>query len=703
VNSIDVALAAAQTTMALAILFVLPGLALGPLVLPGAPTPLHVMGRAIGLSLVIVAGTCTLLAWLGLLRVGPLVAALAVLTLAPVAHPTVRTSLRRLMSGGRRRRAWWVAGIAGLLVVGVTVVIPSRAAVGNDLLPMTSTPWYYMAVARQVAEAGSIPGTIAEWGQARPFPTDYLPSTAHAAAALELLPGDLLVAFSLYRLAILVAAAILAALLLRRWFSSWVALLGACLLLSTVRLEGKFLDYRPETFGLVLALFAIWAADRAMTDRSARSAVVALAAAVATFLSHAEVFLLLGPAFAGIAVARAVVGEGSAGLRIPRPAQLRPVALAGLILAGAIIAGSGLNAVIAGQFRLVGYVTASRTAPPPVPADRIPAGWTFTNDPTWNFYVASVAPALDGQPPPRNFLGSSLLPRAILQVWPGLDARGRGDLITLGGLVLIPLLIWPWLDRRRRRYLLAWWVFGVGLLVGSWLLFSLSSTYVPARVGPRRLMPFELFLPVMSAVLLLFALDRLLRPGWRLLLPRRGAMIAAGALLAVVTIGAAAPAPATASATATASSVQSETDEAGLSAIGYDALRWMDANLPSDARLLTNAYTDGSILAVARRQAILDGRAVYLEDRDFLAQSTSLVLGARVLFADPNGPAAARYLADERVSHVLVATAGPNGNDLGGYLLFDTNLEALQHGGRYTQVRSFGDGRLLLLRVAATP
>ena len=109
------------------------------------------------------------------------------------------------------------------------------------------------------------------------------------------------------------------------------------------------------------------------------------------------------------------------------------------------------------------------------------------------------------------------------------------------------------------------------------------------------------------------------------------------------------------------------------------------------------------MLAVARREAILDGRAVYLEDAEFLAESTSLVLGARVLFADPGGAAAADYLADERVSHLLVATAGPNGNDLGGYLLFETDLGALQQGGRYTQVRSFGDGRLLLLEVAAAP
>ena len=696
IDPIGAAIAAAQATAALALLFVLPGMTIGPLILSRAPTPLHLIGQAIGLSLLIVAGTCTALAEVGQLRAGPLVTVLVASTIAPLASHRVRADLGHLARGSRRKRSWWLAAVAGAAFVAVAVVLPSKAAVGDDLLPKTSTPWYYMAVAREVATTGAIPPTIAEWGQARPFPTDYLPATAHAAAALELLPGDLLTAFAWYRLAILVAAAAVAALLLRRWFSSWIAILGACLLLSTVRLNAKFLDVRPETFGLVLGLFAIWAADRAMADRSRRSATLALAAAVGTFLSHAEVFLLLGPAFAGLAMGRALVSTGRLGVRVPRIAQLRPIALAGVVFVSAAAIGSGLNAVFAGEFRLVGYVTSTPTTTAPVPAERIPTGWSFSGDPTWDFYVASVAPALVGQPPPANFFGSGLLPRAVLDVWPALDARGRGDLITLGGLLAAPLLAWPWLDRRRRRFLLAWWIFGAALLAGSFLLFAISSTYVPARVGPRRLVPYELLVPVMSAVFLLFGLDRILRPGWRLLLPRRAAMLAAGALLAAVAFGAVAPAP-----SAFADDVSA--DEPGLSRSGNDALRWIDANLPPDARLLANAYTDGSILAVARRQAILDGRAVYLEHADFLAQSTSLVLGARVLFAEPDSVAAADFLAAERVSYLLVATVGPNGSDLGGYLLFDTDVAALLRGGRYTQVRSFGDGRLLLLKVAAAP
>jgi hypothetical protein len=87
---IGVALAAVQAALALALLFVLPGLLLGPLVLPGAPTPLHVVGRAVGLSLLIVVATCAGLAAVGLLHPLPLAVALVAITVAPGAHPPLR-------------------------------------------------------------------------------------------------------------------------------------------------------------------------------------------------------------------------------------------------------------------------------------------------------------------------------------------------------------------------------------------------------------------------------------------------------------------------------------------------------------------------------------------------------------------------------------------------------------------------------------
>ncbi len=235
-------------------------------------------------------------------------------------------------------------------------------------------------------------------------------------------------------------------------------------------------------------------------------------------------------------------------------------------------------------------------------------------------------------------------------------------------------------------------VFGVSLAAGAYLLFAVAQTYVPMRTGPRRLLPYELVLPVVAAVLLLVLADRFLRPGWRALLPRRGAALASALALLVLAAAMVAPAP----------GIQLDDDpEPGLTVAGYDAYRWIDANLPPDARILTNAYTDGSVAAIARRTGIVDGRAVYLEDPGFLAESTALVLGARTLFQDPDGAGSRRFAARERVTHLLVAADGATGADLGGYLPFTTNVAALDQSAGYTLVRSFEGGRLRLYAVVA--
>jgi hypothetical protein len=265
-------------------------------------------------------------------------------------------------------------------------------------------------------------------------------------------------------------------------------------------------------------------------------------------------------------------------------------------------------------------------------------------------------------------------------------------LIVLLALVAAPVLAWPWLDPRRRRALVFAWVFALGLFVGSYLLFAISDTYVPARTGPRRLMPYELVLPVVSLVVVLWGIDRLLRPGWRALLAARGATLAAGALLTTLTVAAILPA---------ADPVVDDAPEPGLTTVGYEAYRWIDANLPADARILANAYTDGSIGALARRVGIVDGRAAYLEDRAFLAEATRLALGARVVFADPTSAGAVSYLARARVGYLLVAGPAASGADLGGYLPFPADLDALSGDNRFRLVRTFGGEQLLLFQVVA--
>jgi hypothetical protein len=693
-------MASAVSATLVLLFFVLPGAVFGPLILPGAPTPLAHIARAVGLSLVIGMTLCLALAALGLLT-GPALA-LSLLTTSAVG---VMVGRSRIRVPGPRARRWWAGGVAGTVVAIVLVVAPSRAAVGSDLLPLTSTTWYYANLAQSMAALGRIPSGVAEWGSIRPFQTDYLPATAHAAGAMLLLPGDLLTDLEIYRLAILGIGLLLGVALLRRWFSSWVALLGAILLFSTILVANKFDGYRPETVAFDLLLFTVWLADRAIVERSRRIAALAVVSSALAFLSHAEVFLVLIAALAGIGIARATVAaDGSnrdrLGLRIPigRTAVRASVLTIGVVLGGVIL-GSFTALATTGEAGVFAYLRGSVDHTSAVVARpealEIPAGWTFSGDPTWDFYVAAAAPNYMGGPPPDSFTDSRLLPRTILRVWTGADGRNRLGLAALIGLCSAPLVAWPWLDARRRRAIVASFVFGGLIVIGSYLVFAISDTYVPQRTGGVRLMPYLLLIPVLSATLLLWAVGRLLVSGpfdgvarsWRLAGRTGRASLAALALLTVWAISGAIP-------------IGGRT--AALTPLGYDAFQWMRQQLPPDARLLANAYTDGSIAAVTGRVGIIDGRAVYLEEPEFLAESTALCLGARVVFADPTAPGALTFLARERVDYLIISTAGPSGRDVGGYPIFPTNTAALASSPAFRLTRSFGDGRLLLYEVVGT-
>ena len=211
------------------------------------------------------------------------------------------------------------------------------------------------------------------------------------------------------------------------------------------------------------------------------------------------------------------------------------------------------------------------------------------------------------------------------------------------------------MDARRRRALVVWLVFGVGLFAGSYLIYALSDWYVPQRVGGRRLVPYELFVPVVAATIALWAAGR----GWRAVrarLPLPGARLLPAVLGTVVVLVTIASPAATA-----------QTDEPGLTRVGYDAYAWMRTNLPPDSRILANAYTDGSLTFLSGGAGILDGRAVYLEDPAFLRETTSLLLGARRFFLAPSDPS---FLTQEKVNYLLVV--GPRGSaaDLAGYRPF---------------------------------
>jgi hypothetical protein len=208
-------------------------------------------------------------------------------------------------------------------------------------------------------------------------------------------------------------------------------------------------------------------------------------------------------------------------------------------------------------------------------------------------------------------------------------------------------------------------------------------------------MPYLVIVPVVTMTIILWLFGRLTAPAWRALLPRGGRARAVAAALALIVLT-------TGAVSASARPGGAVDDrEAALSPAGYAAYRWMASELPVDARILANAYTDGAVAAVSGRTGIVDGRAVYLEDPGFLAESTALALGARVVFGTPSAPGAGTYLDREGVTHLLVATDPTDGTDLGGYLPFATDVAAIRADPRFRLVREFDGGRLLLFEVVA--
>src|SRR5919112_1631254 len=64
--------------------------------------------------------------------------------------------------------AWAWDGLVAAVSLGVLVVPLGYTIVHTSWSPIGSTPWYYYGLARQVADAGSIPAASIEFGTATP-------------------------------------------------------------------------------------------------------------------------------------------------------------------------------------------------------------------------------------------------------------------------------------------------------------------------------------------------------------------------------------------------------------------------------------------------------------------------------------------------------------------------------------------------------
>ena len=463
-----------QAALVLALLFVLPGLALGPVARARSHrrrSHRRPGGRRQSTD---GAAACTLLAWLGC-------------SAPPIARRRPRRphrrsrSLRPADAPGRRcatlRRARDRA--RGAPVVGVAAgrggSSPSRsssfrrgAAVGGRRLPLQLDGLVLRQPGpRAVAETGGFPATLAGVGDARArssSTTCRSPRTPRRPS--RCCPGlDCGVVLEVYRLAVLRRGVLFAALLFRRWVSSWIAVLGACLLLATVRLEAKFLDYRPETWALVLALFTLWLVDRAMVERSRR-----LAPRPRPWRPRSSSWPTPRCSSSSGRGDRRARGRapprrpgGRPGLRVPARRDRRRLAVArlagGVFVGGMSSAGRPRPRRHRRRVRVRRLRHARRTAagaPAPAPADESRPAGRSRGDPTWDFYVAAVAPGARGSAPPRPLLRLAAAAAVDPATSGPVSTAGRGAASRSSALLLAAPLILAGrcsTPRRRRRVL----------------------------------------------------------------------------------------------------------------------------------------------------------------------------------------------------------------------------------------------------------
>ena len=686
--------AAARVIVALLLLFIVPGITWGPLLVPRIrASRLEILGRTIGTAIGVAGITATVLAVFHLLTPWVVLVSLLAVSALPLAFSSVRQELAVPRFRGRARGEWLV--LIAVVALVALLVIASHLGVGSDLLPISSTVWYYQNLSVLTANASGFPATVTEWARVLDFQTDYAVFTAHSAAFLSLAgQQNVLALFEVYRLAILATVLLLCILLFSRFLPVWLAACAIVALVANPWFDIKTVGFRPEIFALAPALFAAWLFDRSLVLRSPRLAIGAALAGSVVFLSHVEVWFIWLCFVAASLASRTLWNVLRPGL--PARRRLRRLAtasgLAALSVAGALALGVAGNIWISGSPRIISYGNAGALADPAMLASltqNAPQGWGLSPDLTWDFYVAAAHPEEAGNAPPTSFTDRRLLLPGRLLVWPTVDARRIGGILALSVLVIGMLLLWRFLSGRARRAIAYSIAFGSILMVGAYLITSLSSTYVPRRLGDVRLLPYEIIPLALVVGLAMMGLTAVLVRGLHGRSRRLGIGAASIAALLVVTLG---------TGLLTPSGLRRQY-QPGLSQLGYEALQDLSTRLPSDAVVLSNLYTDGAPGALLRQPSLLDGRAVYLEDADLLLASLRDLLGARRFFGAPNAPGNAAFLEQHGISYLVIV--GPSGgqHDLGGYQPFPTDYAELENASYLQEEPGYGNNQILVFRV----
>jgi hypothetical protein len=542
--------------------------------------------------------------------------------------------------GDRQAR---VALFAVVAVAVVAVVPMISLAVGRPDSLISSTSWYYWQLARLVIGPHGIPAHVNEWGTRVSFLSDDIGfNTLTASIAAPLNSGHDLLAAQAVRVVVALLTTLGAGLLVLVWRGRVLAAAAAVLAtaaLSTV--VTKLSSYRPESagYGLLLLLPAVLTVALELSNPSSdetarRPAWVPVVVTAAGFLALSQIHGITW-AFGGL-----LLGGTFAAHLVHRRNKAAVVAVG---LTGAVIVGVWLVGALALTGRaFVGDQLSSLPRPGP-----------GQSDPTWVFHqIVQNHPLPVGHPPNSLQLAQQSLAEGFI-FSPSWIYFGLGAAALVG--TLYAAVVRP----RRGLPLL---VFVLCALAGGAavsLLFALGwDTYVPHRTAATRIGHLIAFLvPITLAVM----------PAARS--PHRLARIGRVVALVVAVVVWVRSVPAA--------------DNLRRLQPSRDHLAYARrVDLPSSARVLANAYTEGYIPMRLGGHGVLDGRAPYTI-APLLYRANRLVQESRDYFADPSRHA--DILDRERVDYVLV---GRRRWSLGSAFMFATNTRALRSSPRLVLVEA---------------
>ena len=468
-----------------------------------------------------------------------------------------------------------------------------------------STPWYYSDLVRQTVQAHGQPRWSLEWATRVRFLDDYPGFSAGAGIATAAGSAGSLAGEHVVIVAVLVSTALAIGLLLRAFgVSRFGAVLGTVVAMSSGVFAYKLLSFRPEAMGYVLAILVPVLAIDWMETRRPLLVVVGALAFGALGQIHGIDWVLSGILMVAALLAFTVI-RSSRGKGVVRSALMfaGSAAVVWLLISGVL--GGGLS----GTTKVSGL---------PVITNHV--------DPTFSFFALTSGNPARIVPSTAELAGSSLGSGLLGLTWTwslGLT------LVSLTVMIGAALRGGREVNRRALRLLaFALVTFALMAAVG-WALVIRWETYVPRRTGFGRLFhlwPLALGVVVGGAAAILIE--------W---LPSRvravGRVVAVGAVgaLALHTLGPLAD-------------VAAQHPPDGQSA----AIRALD--IPADATVLLNSYTESFPTFAAGLHPVLNGRAPYTE-RDLLTRANTLLDDARAFFGSVRSPLPCRG-----ITHVLVAT-----------------------------------------------